>query len=1112
MSSELTKHACDPSRSVVVRACAGSGKTWLLVSRVIRLLLSGVKPKDILAITFTRKAAEEMRGRLDSLLREFAICDDLTLKQHLLDRGVHQVDLEISMTRARVLFEEVLSQSQGVAISTFHGWFARLLAGAPLGYGVPVGASLREDVRRLQQECMKSWWPTLQSVEKVELKRSYQMLVNELGVFNTNTLLLGSKGFLSAQGEWQQYVLGCLARNSNPTDAIDDISHHLRQMGPFDEALSKADLISNMGKLAELLQSGGKTEREEAEVIAMALGVYQNNQDPEQLRLAWRNVFLTQNLEIRSRLKPSKDLEKALEKSPDGANKLQWIRTIKESYAQLFYDHERWAADMRLQRIYSAWMSLGVDMLAHYRSQKDLMRVQDFSDLESHMAKLIVSSDVAAYLQARLDARYKHLLVDEFQDTNPLQWQILKSWLDAYGQDVDKPSVFIVGDPKQSIYRFRGADARLFDQAADFLKSQFGACIYEQAETRRNSEEVVQAVNRIFSLPNRPLGYPFVDQSRHLHAQGPMHGQAVLLPLIPYPQSAIALADRNPLQDPLPPAGYAAVEQARAEGRRLAELIVEQKNLHQALWGDFLVLVRSRTHLEYIESALRAAGIPCEGAKKGGLLNTLEAADLSALLNVLVMPTDNLQLAHVLKSPLYGLSDDDLMLLVGQAQHQPYQRIWNALAANQNYQAIYQQLVTWQDLATRLPVHDLLDHIFESGAVRHKYACAAPSLKRDQVLSNLDAYLQLALNLDGGRYPSLPKFVRELREISAGDDQETPDEGEFFDAQEDDSLQRVRIMTIHAAKGLEARFVILLNANARPRQVEEGVLVSWNPQDEYPIHLSPRYSQAVADPARDELREVERAIAERENWNLLYVALTRAKQSVFISGRASKSGSGVDDQSWYALAQAAGLSEYSMQWNQSSLKPVKASSPASKFKDYQVVWSSPENFPSEVSKPNFNSQQRRILKLGTAFHAVLEYIFKTGLATPSDLPAAEELAGQLNMSLTIAIEIRGKVVQMLANRKVQELVFDSGIKHSWEELDIVAADGRLMRVDRLLETDDALVILDYKLALSNIDEEIFTEYREQLAGYRHALSQLRDDKPIKAFLVSADGDVHELLD
>ena len=191
---------------------------------------------------------------------------------------------------------------------------------------------------------------------------------------------------------------------------------------------------------------------------------------------------------------------------------------------------------------------------------------------------------------------------------------------------------------------------------------------------------------------------------------------------------------------------------------------------------------------------------------------------------------------------------------------------------------------------------------------------------------------------------------------------------------------------------------------------------------------------------------------------------------------------------------------------------MKLTNPAQRFKDYEVKELLPLNTSTKREPPEFNLEQRRLLKLGTAFHAMLEYVFKTGLTQIKDLPTSKELAAQLNLSLPIANVVHGKVVQMLTNENVQKLVFDSKIRHSWEELDLVTGDGKFMRIDRLLETDDALVILDYKLSLTGIDELLFADYQEQMFGYRDALRQLRDDKPIKAYLLSAAGEVHELLD
>ena len=157
MTDQLTHDSCNPHLSVVIEACAGSGKTWLLVSRIVRLLLIGAKPREILAITFTRKAAQEMRGRLDEVLLMLANCPENELIDELVARGLSVSDAKALVPRARVLFEEVLSDPYPLCIETFHGWFSHLLKGAPLNSGVPQGLTLRDDFKRLQDECLENW-------------------------------------------------------------------------------------------------------------------------------------------------------------------------------------------------------------------------------------------------------------------------------------------------------------------------------------------------------------------------------------------------------------------------------------------------------------------------------------------------------------------------------------------------------------------------------------------------------------------------------------------------------------------------------------------------------------------------------------------------------------------------------------------------------------------------------------------------------------------------------------------------------------------------------------------------------------------------------------------
>ena len=173
--------ACDPNRSVIVSACAGSGKTWLLVTRMVRLLLAGAKPQEILALTFTRKAAQEMRDRLYRLLEEFSQSSDEQLTGHLTERGLSADAARTLLPTAKSLYAKVLASPQGIVIDTFHGWFGRLLGAAPISTGIQPGFSLREDAKRLQDECLDDWWGNLPE----GIQAHYDTLLKALGASET---------------------------------------------------------------------------------------------------------------------------------------------------------------------------------------------------------------------------------------------------------------------------------------------------------------------------------------------------------------------------------------------------------------------------------------------------------------------------------------------------------------------------------------------------------------------------------------------------------------------------------------------------------------------------------------------------------------------------------------------------------------------------------------------------------------------------------------------------------------------------------------------------------------------------------------------------------------
>ena len=310
MISQITIDSCDPSSSVVIEACAGSGKTWLLVSRVLRILLDGAKPSEILAITFTRKAAQEMRGRLDEMLLKFANCSDDELLAELMQRGLSETSAIALFPTARNLFENVLSDPHGLAIDTFHGWFSRLLKGAPIGSQVPQGLTLREDFKRLQAECLEDWWTNLPKNES--LRKAYELLVRELGSTNANDLLMGSKGFLSAKAEWYRYIDWCRTHNKSPSQAIFELSDFLEVENPLKQALSQPENLSSLMTLAAYLKEGGITDIKLSQAIYSGLQQFSNVSNLDQVAHTLRPAFLNADLQILSRISASAEKKSLL--------------------------------------------------------------------------------------------------------------------------------------------------------------------------------------------------------------------------------------------------------------------------------------------------------------------------------------------------------------------------------------------------------------------------------------------------------------------------------------------------------------------------------------------------------------------------------------------------------------------------------------------------------------------------------------------------------------------------------------------------------------------------------------------------------------------------------
>ena len=1185
--------ALNPAHSVTVEACAGSGKTWLLVGRMLRILLAGAAPGSILAITFTRKAAQEMQARLHTLLHDLAVKDDATALKLLQERGLSATEAQQQLGAARLLYEQVLTAQPPLKVETFHGWFWQVLRRAPWRLEAAARAvsedpntwgqaltptpqaTLLEQTESLEQE---AWQGFLQRAAQLPgLQQAYLSVLQQMGGDKNARGLL--RNLIQQRAEWWAFAY----QHAQPVTAA------LALWPDFDEQDPRADWCTSVvlhhcqtivhSVPDNAITSNTVRDLQTACVKTLAWAALKKvDGSPADERLekyaVLRAEVLTQDGRIPKNLLTDKQLKNMGGAQTEYEQALQGLAAHFQALEGHYLDWQAWQLNRAAWPCALAW-------LEEYQQRKAQQQAIDFADIEWHTRQLLQDERYCAYMQMRLDARYQHLLFDEFQDTNPFQWGIVQAWLAGYGADAQRPSVFVVGDPKQSIYRFRRADPRLFATARTWLQQHFAAQSLRTNHTWRNAQAVIDVVNQVFEgLPENERPQDFVAQTTELiDVSSEVAGAVPTLsglsgvychPLIPEtgtaeeetePSSAASLSLRNPFET-----AYTVAEdiRRREEAEAMVRLIQQTlpqlrvpvgahtahhpSGLRAGTYGDVMILVRTRTHLFEYEKALQAAGIPFVSDRRGGLLDTPEANDIQAVLRFLSDTHDDLALAHCLATPIFAPA---LSAAFGSVEHAFNQLAlkqkqnggtwWQALQALQTTQAVWQhiaeQLADWHAHAGRWPVHDVLDRLYHQGQVLAAYTACTPALRLAQVQANLRALLALALNLDGGRYASLPRFLEELTNLKRASAQESPDEASLSVAQIGEGRHGlggvgdvVRLLTVHAAKGLEAPLVLLPDASYQPTARGNCLLFDWPPEQAAPTQVSFVGQAKSLGPTRAALWESEQQLAQREAQNLLYVALTRAKHLVLVTGVERKTKGGekggensaaknnpivdASKQTWYSQLNAVSLSTTELPKLLEGALPLpegegrgEGESVTRSVDELSVpVWSSGaaarapvlnQSTPNELMvNENSPSQQ-----LGTAWHGVLQRIRYASQAAH----VVSAILPRFDLPPSLAVQVQAAVEAVLHAPALQAF-FSSDALRIETELDVLTASGELKRIDRLVELADAVWILDYKWQITPAQQ---SDYQAQVKLYtevlREVLSGMACHKPIRMGLITAQG-------
>ena len=1050
--------ACDPRRSVAVEACAGAGKTWMLVSRMVRALLAGAEPHEILAITFTKKAAGEMRERLYQWLAQFAKADDGTLGQELKIRGVgaNFEDKNGLQTNGYMreqllnLYQQVLANGRPVQIRTFHSWFAALLRSAPIAtlqqLGLPINYELLEDDGPAKALVWRRFYSAL--LAQPDLKTDFEAVVMAHGRFQADKALQGA---LDKRGEF------LLADAAGVVDV--SVQPFTAQFPEFAGLAHPQDALQEP-EAKQLLQAAAKALGQANAPTFAAKGVELETAFTDGDTAGVLLALLTE------KGTPRKFGEKIV-----GIGLVREAQDLVLSIAAAVDQHEAWLYQQRMARLSRL-------LLAEFAALKRERGWVDMNDVERAAQTMLGDAVLSGWVQERLDARIRHLMIDEFQDTNPLQWQALSNWLSGYAGAAQTPSVFIVGDPKQSIYRFRRAEPQVFIAAQTFIKDALGGELLACDHTRRSSQGVVNAVNAVMGAAAENDGYAGFRQ--HTTASN-NEGRVLKLPPIlraEKSQTSEALEWRDSLTTPR----EEPEETLRTLEARQAAAWVASQIASGLKPSNIMLLSRKRASLLPLEQELRALHIPAQIGEKTELMDCSEVLDIVALLDALVSPQHDLSLARALRSPLFNLSDDALVQIVlakSDSKQSWFDALLNSELLAHELIGLRAVLTQYKALLDTLPPHDALQAIYDSGDVLAKFAAAAPAASRAAVLSNLRALLGAALQVDGGRYATPYAFVRALK---AGG----------LKAPAAVNPQAVRLLTIHGAKGLEADAVLLLDTDTVQRNADSmSVLVDWPGEAAAPQKFVFLISESKPPVCAQDALAAEQAARSREELNALYVAMTRAKNTLALSSIAPYREA--LNSWWQRLCNVADAVEV----------PQPATTPVTTADGEPNSFVLPElpAFTSLETLKLMADADTESSRIGKAMHKLLEW---NDLSPAAATKAARQFAltpQQQNNALAMAQRIRHGDAAWVWDR--------SRLQWQGNEVELTH-QGQTFRLDRLVQRKDAghvghagdWWVLDYKSA-SNPQAQ--ADLVAKMQSYRAAVQAIYPAQTVKAAFLTSDG-------
>ncbi len=1108
--------ATAPNHSIWVGASAGTGKTYVLTARVLRLMLTGTPAERILCLTFTKAAAAEMSTRIYAQLGEWTGLADQTLAASIWARANERADDEM-LVRARGLFAEVLDLPGGLKVQTIHSFCQSLLGRFPAEANLSPRFQVMDErtTRELLEDALERVLAAAgeQGDKKIsEALSRIAVQVSEQGFSDLMAAVAKERGHfrrLLKRLHGEEGVAAATLEALGLPAECDDLSVQLTA------GLDGAGLLA----LAQALADGSPAEQARAAAIGEFLAPEEGAERAARFR-AHKAVFLTAKDEPRASVatKPTLERQPALE------------QVIANETARLE------AAAQRLKLLQAARNSVAFTRLAAavlevYQRAKRRRGLVDYDDLILTTDRLLQRPGIAPWILYKLDGGIDHILVDEAQDTNPEQWRLLEElsrefFVGQGAREVER-SLFAVGDAKQSIFGFQRADPAEFQRAARRVEERATAAgltfrSLSLIQSFRSTAAVLETVDAVFALPEAHRDLTLEDQEI-VHAVRRLghSGRVELWPTEPPEAETEVEAWEPPLKQE--PVRSSAARLANRMAKHIHRLITgkdELKARGRAVQpGDIMVLVRRRSEfVDHLVRALKALDIPVAGTDRMELTDQLAVMDLMAAAEFVLLPHDDLTLATVLKGPFIGLGEDDLFAL---AHGRSASGLWPTLVERRHERASFERAHAFLSgllaEADRDAPFDFFSHLLNGLGGRRSLIAQLGFEINDPV----DEFLNLTLAFERSHLVSLQAFLSWLRTGKAEIKRDM-----------ERGRDEVRVLTVHGAKGLQAPVVYLPDTCGLPPDQESLLrLPAPGLETSLPDLLIWPGRRANEVGVLKEARLRLRREANAEYRRLLYVALTRAQDRLYLSGYETRRGP--QEGSWYSLLAAA---FEGLEGKQKITDPVAgevqrlenaqevaAEDDGQTWKAELVLpelpqWASRSPaaeagplVPLAPSKLDFDASgvigpgqgaPGMAGRRGLLVHKLLEQLPKLDTDEREQAchnylsrPAFRLAADQID-------EIWASLSKILTDPRFGPL-FGPG---SRAEVTIAATvGGRALsgRIDRLVVRDDEVLIVDFKsnrLPPERL-EDVPPAYLAQLAAYTKVIDQIYPDRPVRAALL-----------